>query len=244
MPWTLPDTDAERLALANGYPYAAPLNSYLFRDSRTHDISSADYTGRVPVLAHGSNRAPEQLARKFARFTGAASEIPVTYVWLDGYDVVYSAHITRYGSIASTLRAAPGCRVKVALTWLNRPQLERMHETEGNYRFGHLDGVGVTSEEGPPLGRNRIALYLSEHGCLADDAQPVGLAAIASEGRGHPTRTQGEALEFARRCLAPELPLESFILGSIADEGLRRTRVARLREIASIPETAPHFRQD
>lgn len=243
MPWTLPHTDEERLALAKGYPYTAPPSSYLFRDGAVHNLRHAAFSGRTPVLAHGSNRAPEQLARKFARFSGAASEIPVTYVWLDGYDIVYSAHITRYGAIASTLRAAPGCRVRVALTWLDPPQLERMHETEGNYRFGHLANVGVTSEAGPVPAVRGLHLYLSEHGCLAENARPIGLAAVAAEGRNHAAHAQESALDLVRGHLAPDVSLDAFILGSVADAALRRERIARLRALAALPDEAPHFRE-
>src|SRR5918992_1771889 len=130
-PWTLPDSEHELLLLAKAYPFPAPSVSYLFRDGQAHTIDEARFEGRVPVIAHGSNRSPEQLRRKFDRFSGAAGEIPVTLSWLDEYDIVYSAHITTYGSIASTLQHVPGCRARVAITWLNDAQLTRMHETEG-----------------------------------------------------------------------------------------------------------------
>jgi len=243
MPWPLPDSEEERLALAKAYPYSAPPCSYLFRDGEVHDLRHAQFAGRTPVLAHGSNRAPEQLARKFSRFSGSASAIPVTYVWLDGYDIVYSAHITRYGAIASTLRAAPGCRARVALTWLDPPQLDRMHETEGNYRFGHLEGVAVTSEAGPDPAAQGIHLYLSEHGCLAENARPIGMAAVAAEGRNYAAHAQESALEIVRGYLAPDMSLDAFILDSVADEALRQERIARLRTLAALPDEAPHFRQ-
>ena len=90
MPWKLPESDRELLALAKSYPFPAPEGSYLFSGGEAGPIAPADFAGRVPVLAHGSNRSPEQLRRKF----GTAAEIPVTYGWLADYDVVYSAHIT------------------------------------------------------------------------------------------------------------------------------------------------------
>ena len=147
MPWKLPESEGELLALAKSYPYPAPDRSYHFADGQAGPIDRADFTGRVPVLAHGSNRSPEQLKRKF----GTAAEIPVSFGWLTEYDVVYSAHITQYGAVASTLQHRPGTRVRLAINWLNDAQLLRMHETEGpsNYAFGRLVGIDLTLEHGP-----------------------------------------------------------------------------------------------
>src|SRR3546814_20831446 len=69
-------------------------------------------------------------SRKFGHLAGAASAIPVTRTWLGDHDVVYSAHVTRYGSLSATLHRAPGTRVQVYVTWLTEAQLPRMHETE------------------------------------------------------------------------------------------------------------------
>src|SRR3546814_1587568 len=77
MPWALPETDDALLRPAKGYPYAAPAGSYLYRDGASKPLEgSLDpdlMAGRVPVIAHGSNRAPEQLHRKFGHLAGAAS---------------------------------------------------------------------------------------------------------------------------------------------------------------------------
>lgn len=169
MPWVLPESDDALLRLAKGYPYAAPAGSYLYRDGASRALSGAldpDLTaGRVPVIAHGSNRAPEQLHRKFGHLEGAASEIPVTRAWLADHDVVYSAHMTRYGSISATLHEAPGTRVQVYVTWLTEAQLPRMHETEigaGNYGYGRMSGLDLAVEGGPRL--TAAFAYLSVHG--------------------------------------------------------------------------------
>ena len=99
MPWPLPTSETELLALAKSYPFAAPTQSYLFRNGAAAPsdpaLSAPDcYDGRTAVIAHGSNRSPDQLLRKF----GASAEIPVTRAWLADYDVVFSAHVIGYGS--------------------------------------------------------------------------------------------------------------------------------------------------
>jgi hypothetical protein len=239
-PWRLPDDPAERLALAKGYPYHAPARGYLFRHEAVRPLAEAEFRGRTPVLGHGSNRAPAQLARKFAHFEGQDAEIPVTYVWLSGYDVVYSAHVTTYGAIASTLQHAPGCRVRVALTWLDDRQLERMHETEGHYAFGRLDGVPVAAEEGPEPTGHDVMMYLSDHGCLLDADAPVGLAAVPAEGRAHRALHQEQALALVRDRVAAAAELDRFILEAIADPELRFRRIEALQAHAA-PCRVPHF---
>src|SRR3546814_20357342 len=119
MPWALPETDDALLRLAKGYPYAAPAGSYLYRDGASKPLEgSLDpdlMAGRVPVIAHGTNRAPEQLHRKFGHLAGAASAIPVTRTWLGDHDVVHSAHVTPYGSLPPHLPPTgnASCRVTV-----------------------------------------------------------------------------------------------------------------------------------
>ena len=104
------------------------------------------------MIAHGSNRSPEQLQRKFADLPVAETSIPVTRAWLADHDVVYSAHVTQYGAIAANLRSTPGTTVEIYVTWLSEPQLNRMHETElggENYAYGRLSGIDLKIEAGP-----------------------------------------------------------------------------------------------
>lgn len=240
MPWKLPESEHDLLALAKSYPYAAPETSYLFADGAAAPIERADFAGRVPVLAHGSNRSPEHLKRKFGR----AAEIPVSFGWLADYDVVYSAHITQYGAIASTLQHRPGTRVRLAITWLDEAQLVRMHETEGpsNYAFGRLAGIGLTLEHGPVAAHRDAFLYLGRNGCLDLDEGPVGLAAVTAEGRGHHVRHQEEALALVNARHRPQSSLDEMILAVVRDPDRRHALTAEMRARA-VPPTAPHFEE-
>ncbi|RMD61532.1 MAG: hypothetical protein D6826_09675 [Alphaproteobacteria bacterium] len=251
MPWPLPDDEAELVHLAKSYPFAAPEGSYLFSNGKARPLAAASrdddpFAGRTPVIAHGSNRSPAQLRRKFGR----DGEIPVTRAWLADYDVVYSAHVTRYGSVAANLHHVPGVRVAVFVTWLNAAQLARMHETElggENYRFGRLSGIDLVVEAGgeamPAL--DEAWVYLSTRGCLAIEGAPVGLAAVAAHGRPHRALDQEALLSWLwrRHRHRPDLGLDGFILENIRNAGRRAALTATLAAEA-MPMAAPHFRAD
>jgi hypothetical protein len=240
VPWKLPESDVDLLALAKSYPYPAPDSSYLFADGEAGPIERAEFEGRVPVLAHGSNRSPVQLKRKF----GSAAEIPVSLGWLADYDVVYSAHITQYGAVASTLQHRPGTRVRLAVNWLDEAQLARMHETEGpsNYGFGRLVGIDLSLEHGPVVERREALVYLGRNGCLDLDDGPVGLAAVTAEGRGHHAHHQEEALALVRARHRPEMGLEDMILEAVRDSSRRLALTSEMKARA-VPVAAPHFEE-
>jgi hypothetical protein len=248
MPWALPETDDALLRLAKGYPYAAPAGSYLYRDGASAalvaPLDPALIEGRVPVIAHGSNRAPEQLHRKFGHLSGDASAIPVTRAWLAGYDVVYSAHVTRYGALSATLHAAPGTRVQVYVTWLTEAQLPRMHETEigaGNYGYGRMSGIGLAVEGGPALAE--AFCYLAVHGCLCDPERagtPLALAAVPAEARVHRAVDQEGALTVLHQAHHGGLALDAMILAHIKDLERRRRLVAAL-QATCVPWSVPGF---
>ena len=244
MPWPLPADDDARLTLAKTYPFPAPEDSFLFAEGRHTTLAAgravADslFAGRTPVLAHGSNRSPEQLARKY----GDAAVIPVTRGWLNDYDVVYSAHITQYGAVASTLHYAPGTRSRISINWLDGRQLARMHETEGpsNYQYGELVGVDLVLEVGPAERLFEVWIYLSTNGCLARDGAPVSLAAVGAEGRPHRALPQEGALGHVRQRHRPDTGLDEMILRAVADRDYRQSLVAEMRA-AAVPASAPHF---
>ena len=248
MPWALPDSDDALLRLAKGYPYAAPAGSYLYRDGDTAALSGALdpalTEGRVPVIAHGSNRAPEQIHRKFGHLSGPDSQIPVTRAWLDDHDVVYSAHMTRYGSISATLHEAPGTKVQVYVTWLTEAQVERMHETEigaGNYGYGRVGGLTLAVEQGPAL--DAAYVYLSVHGCLADPEKadaPLALSAVPAEQRVHRPLDQEAALSVLHAAHHPDDTLDAMILANIKNPPQRRLLVQALQRSA-VPWSVPGF---
>ncbi len=227
MIWALPHDPEELLSLALDYPYEAPEWSYVLRAgalaplTQRHDPELFDE--RYAVVAHGSNRSPEQLLRKF----GSSATIPVTYGWLSGFDVVYGAHVARYGAITSTLAAIPGCQARIALTWLTRQQLARMHQSERmNYSYGHLPALAYMPEVGPRPGT--LSVYVGNRGALLLDGQPVGLEAVQSQGRPHVAMTQRLIQQSLIDRFLPGRNMVEVILERVSDANLRADFAARL----------------
>lgn len=224
MSWPLPGDTSGRLRLALGYPFARSAAAFCVRGGRVESLPPDATAGREPVLAHGSNRAPAQLARKFAGWT---TPLPVSFAWLHGRDVVYAAHFARYGAITATLAPARGCRVCVAITWLTPAQRARMDDTEGAYACTDLDPAALTPGDGP-LPTGRVTVYQHPAPPLRWQGDPVALAAVPACDRPYPALHQAAVQRLARDRLAPETPCDTFILETIADAELRRRRADEL----------------
>lgn len=194
------------LARALDYPYATPDRSYLYLDSEAVELppQGPDLGGRTPLLAYGANASPEALGRKLTRLPGV--ELPVLRFELEGFDVVYSAHVSSYGAVPATLIESPGTVAPVFLLHPTAGQLALLTVSEPNYDLVEIDGTPV---------------FRSKHGCLELDGAPVALAAVRSMGRNLPELDQSAILEIVRAHLQPDLSLEEFILASIERGGGR-----------------------
>lgn len=220
------------VAHAKSYPFPVPGRSYVFRNGRPVEMSPEgfDQTGRVPVLAAGSNQSHEQLARKYSVLTGHV-EIPVQKGRLQGFDSVYAAHLAGYGSVPSTFYPSGGTHVTTYVLWLDDAQLNRMHETERNYTYDHLESVTVDIDgEGRTL--SEAYAYTAKVGCVNHDGSPVALREIDADGRTLPAMSQPQILDFVRTRLAPEVDLDDFIRAHIDDDTVRQERTAALSEDA------------
>jgi hypothetical protein len=230
----IPDSPAERLDRAKGYPFGHPDRSYLFRAGGPEPLDdvATRIRGRVPVIASGSNAAPDQLARKFAGLE-VPVEVPVTRVVLADFDSVYNAHITSYGSVSATLHPSPGTRLTTFITWLAEAELEVMHATEQpgvNYHYSRLTGIAAEADGIGAM--DTVFAYISVVGCLAHEGDPVSLAEVPAEGRRFKAVAQTEVLALVRDRTAPGADLDSFILEHIADETVRHGRSRSLAEDA------------
>ena len=215
------DSHAHRLHRARNYPYHFPLRSYTYDDGEIKDFDASLAARRTPVLAIGSNQAPERLVQKFGH--DATHVIPVQRAQLSGFDVVFSAHISSYGAVPAMLQTSPGSTVSIAVTWLNDEQLEIMHATEiaaANYWFAELQEISVTLDNG--VVHTEACAYLSSRGHLNISSSPVALSAIGCSARNYPAMTTGEALEHVRQRVAPDHSPDQFVHQLVENRDYRR----------------------
>jgi hypothetical protein len=228
------------IARALGYPYPAPTGDFIWRDGEARAFDAGDsLVDRMPVLAVGSNRAPEQLRRKF----GDNAIVPVTVARLRDHDVVYSAHIASYGSIPATLAASVGTVVTVSLTWLTPPQLHRMHETEAvgvNYDYGVAETLSIDLGNGRPV--VPIGCYLGRRGALALNGAPVALTEVQALGRFFVESRQPEMLARVHSDFSEGGDFDTWLTGLIADQTSRKALTATLAK-RSIPIDLPVFQR-
>ena len=216
-----------RIRHAKAYPFSILDHSFLLKGGEVTPLPAgeAHRAGRTAVLASGSNRSHEQLARKFGDDPeGVATE----RAWLVDFDVVYAAHITRYGSIPATLQHVAGMRVHLAVNWLTERQLAAMHATEGNYEFVALERLALETEAGPALTEAHV--YVARNGFLTHEGAPIGLREAAAEGRPHAAMDQGEAQAHVHGRLGEGVDPDDFVLQNIEDERLRLERAKLLHD--------------
>ena len=215
------DSHAHRLHRARNYPYDFPLRSYTYDNGEIKDFDASLTAQRTPVLAIGSNQAPERLVQKFGH--DATHVIPVQRAQLSGFDVVFSAHISGYGAVPAMLQTSEGSTVSIAVTWLNDEQLEIMHATEiasANYWFAELQEINVLLDNGAV--HTEACAYLSSRGHLNIASSPVALSAISCTARNYPAMTTGKALEHVRQRVAPHLDADQFVHELVDDRDYRR----------------------
>jgi hypothetical protein len=193
--------------------------------------------GRTPVIGYGSNTSVRALARKFAQ-TSRDVLIPVLEGALRDFDVVFSAHVSSYGAVPATLQRSPGTTLRVFVLAMTDDQLEIMHPTEKPYRFVELTGLELTLGGSAvhelavrePVLRSSAHTYISHNGATLIEGSETALSALTADGRRFPSHTELEILSWMRDQLAPESPIDRFILEQIGDPVVRRRRTEWLRD--------------
>jgi hypothetical protein len=152
------------------------------------------------VLAYGSNCSTRALLRKFA----GDLHLPVLCGELEDFEVVYSSHLSAYGSVPVTLHPAPSSRIRTFVTLVDDAQLVRLAETEFNYAVRRLDGARFS---GPEIEVEAPIAFVSRHGALGIEGAPVRMC-----DRDEPTM-----LERVREYLAPDEALPDFIVRNVRE---------------------------
>ena len=105
------------------------------------DEAIAEYAAgaeeRLPLLAIGSNCAPDVLRRKFAHFPEPTDRSVLALTGrLNEFDVGFAAQPALYGSMPATLFPSPGTAVGATLLWVTPAQFTQLAWSELSYRLG------------------------------------------------------------------------------------------------------------
>ncbi len=208
---------------ALGYPWERPARSYALRggavellddlDPDARRAAIATFTrDRHPLLAFGSNAAPDTLTAKFAHFAAPADrDVLVLAGHLHDFDVGAGASPTAYGALPAALFASPGTAVRAAVVWVTAAQAEQLTWTELGYTLGRLDTARFVTDEAD-VAVDQVFAYVHRVGAFCVDGEPVALAAVPAAGRTARALTQRELLDAcASLVLGPGADAEALV---------------------------------
>jgi hypothetical protein len=223
------DRDVYEHAL--GYPWERPSGSFHLGPDGARSLRempapererliarlTAAESGRVPLLAFGSNGSPGVLERKFAHFLDEGDRtVLVLAGWLHDFDVAAAAQPAVYGALPATLIPSSGTEVRGAVLWVTPAQFTQLTWSELSYRLGSLRTAFETDEGSHRF--EELLAFVSRFGAFCPEGEPVALAAIPARGRTVPALAQGELLDAAARlALGPGADGEALVRAIFED---------------------------
>jgi hypothetical protein len=250
--------DAAAFELACAYPWVRPAGSYLLgADGDVELLSSLEEPERerlierfaapggerLPLLAIGSNAAPETLQRKFAHFPEPADRtVLAVHGRLHEFDVGYAAQPALYGALPATIFPSPGTAVAAMLLWVTPTQFTQLTWSELSYRLGRLRTRFEVDDAGERF--DEVLVFVSRWGALCVDDAPVALAAVPAQRRTATALTQREVLDLAATMtLGPGTSAEELVRAVFEDlAGLGPAFAATLHR-AGLPFASAHWTQ-
>ena len=239
----------EAFERAIGYPWARPVGSYLLASDGVQlltDLSPGDHekaldqftsdgSRRLPLLAIGSNAAPEALERKFAHFPDDDDRAVLALTGrLHDFDIGVAAQPTVYGSMPATPFPSPETEVSATTLWVTPSQFTQLTWSELTYRLGKLRTR--FDVDGTDTGFDEVLVFVSRFGTFCVDGSPVALAAIPARGRTAAVLTQEQLLDTAAAlALGPEATAEVLVRAIFEDLGSITPKIVETVRQASEP---------
>jgi hypothetical protein len=192
---------------ALGYPWERPAHSYVLHDDVVELLNELPaerreaglrrfLIDRTPLLAIGSNSAPDVLRRKFAHFADQDDRDALVITgWLHEFDVGASAHIALYGALPATIFPSPGTAVRTSILWLTEPQFTQLVWSELSYSIGTLQTHFAADEPGFDV--DEVVVFVSRFGAFCVEDAPVAMAAVPANWRTARALSQRELLSHA-----------------------------------------------
>lgn len=234
---------------AVGYPWTRPAGSYRLTSGSVElleDLTggerervlaefASEGSGRLPVLAIGSNAAPEALERKFAHFAEEEDRAVLALTGrLHDFDVGVGAQPTIYGSMPATLFPSPGTAVCATLLWVTPRQFTQLTWSELTYWLGKLR-TRFEADEGDEH-FDEVLAFVSRFGAFCVDERPVALAPIQASGRTAEALTQEQLLDAAAvLAIGPEAKAETLVRAIFEDLNEINRKIAATVHKASLP---------
>jgi hypothetical protein len=218
------------------YPYARPKHSFLLSKTQQVPLSNTKHlVGLIPVIACGSNAAPEQLRRKYTHLSNY--KIPVTAATLDDFLCGYSPHFSGYGAIPATFIHWPNAKINCHITWLTEEQLAHMNKTEAvgiNYRISYLTGLNLNC--GLSGHHTEILAYVGMRGYLSHAGQPIAISDLTPTDIPNIHRWDQRTVQnHVASLLSPDSSLEDFTLQNINDADVKKDRIQAMQQYANVP---------
>jgi hypothetical protein len=224
---------------ALGYPWPRPLTSYLLDDGAVLDVGDdlgALTAGRFPLLAFGSNGAPDRLALKFAHLEPEQRRILVVAGDLHDFDVGASALPAVYGAMPATIVPSPGTVIRASVLWATAAQVTALTWTELSYALGRLDGVRFDPDVAGAPAVGSVLAYVSRWGAHRVGGEVVVMAQVPARERRAPALTQEQLLGgVAREVLGAGAGARELVVWLIEDFAAAAGRLAPLLIERALP---------
>jgi hypothetical protein len=212
------------LERALGYPWERPAGSYEWREGEARPLAELEeperedlierYAAadpRLPLLAIGSNAAPEVLARKLGHFTEEEDRAALVLSGhLHEFDVGAAAQPTIYGSMPATVFESPGTAVAASVLWLTPAQFTQLTWSEVTYHLGRLHTRFEIADA--EMGFDDVLVFVSRFGTFCVEGEPAALAAVPARDRSARAFSQRELLDHAAQlALGPDADAEALV---------------------------------
>ena len=204
-----------------------------FKELERAELNEAIKSNPHWILSYGSNSAKSQLIDKFKNEDEKIYGIDAT---LEGYDVVFGAHVSRKGYVPATLASSSKTSVPCHILLLTDGQLGILNVSEGiKYKTYELEKVkGVIKLKHPFEDKaiGEVKTYFLKNNYLLSNGNPIALSVVQASDRIWPDKTEKELLSFLAK--RENLSCDAFVK-KLKDDGSFREGIKESLGSLSLP---------
>ena len=213
-----------------------------FKELERAELNEAIKSNPHWILSYGSNSAKSQLIDKFKDEDEKIYGIDAT---LEGYDVVFGAHVSKKGYIPATLESSSKTSVPCHILLLTDDQLKELNIGEGYKRENKPDVYNLKEIDiskikfASPFEDSKIKkeikkieTYFLKNNYLSSNGNPIALSVVQASGRIWPDKTEKELLSFLAK--RENLSCDAFVK-KLKDDGSFREGIKESLGSLSLP---------